>query len=268
MTAEKVDFTGVSWGSVGWTMLCTLYLRAHESRSEHSILADHAAAEAVDRIDYDFDKIKRYVNPSSNQFTVALRAKQFDLWAADFLARHPDAVVLHLGCGLDSRAFRLAPPAGVDWFDLDVPAIIELRRRIYAEHDYYQMVGSSVTDPGWLDRIPTDRPVLIIAEGLLMYLAESDVRQLLQRLTDRFRTGELLFDGMAPWIVKLLKIYRWGIPDGRLLERWNPRLTYVAETSAMAEFSKVPVKSQRILFRLGNAIPATRKFNRCFRYEF
>lgn len=111
MTAEKVDFTRVKWGSVEWTMLCTLYLRAYESRSEHSILADHAAAAAVDRIDYDFARIKRYVNPSSNQFTVTLRAKQFDLWAADFLGRHPDATVLHLACGLDSRAFRLAPPA-------------------------------------------------------------------------------------------------------------------------------------------------------------
>ncbi|MQA86310.1 MAG: hypothetical protein GEV03_17165 [Streptosporangiales bacterium] len=70
MTTEKrgkVDCTGVEWGSVEWTMLCTLYLRAYESRSMHSILADHAAAEAVDRIDYDFDRMKKYVKPSSNQ---------------------------------------------------------------------------------------------------------------------------------------------------------------------------------------------------------
>src|SRR5690349_14204327 len=126
MAMKKIDFNGVKWGSVQWTMLCTLYLRAYESRSGHSILADHAAAEAVDRIDYDFDRIKKYINPSSNQFLVALRAKQLDLWAADFFARHPEAVVLHLGCGLDSRAFRLNPPAGVRWFDVDVPAVIEL----------------------------------------------------------------------------------------------------------------------------------------------
>jgi hypothetical protein len=34
MTTEKVDFTGMIWGSVEWTMLCTLHLRAYESRSE------------------------------------------------------------------------------------------------------------------------------------------------------------------------------------------------------------------------------------------
>ena len=42
---DKVDFSGVKWGSVEWTNLVTLYLRAYESRSAKPILADHAAAE-------------------------------------------------------------------------------------------------------------------------------------------------------------------------------------------------------------------------------
>ena len=45
--ADKVDFTGVRWGSVEWTLLVTLYLRARESRLEQPILGDTAAAEAV-----------------------------------------------------------------------------------------------------------------------------------------------------------------------------------------------------------------------------
>jgi methyltransferase (TIGR00027 family) len=268
MTAGKADFTGVRWGSVEWTMLCTLYLRAYESRSEHPILADSAAADAVNRIDYDFEKMEKSVNPSANQYVVALRAKQLDMWAAEFLDRHPDAVVLHLGCGLDSRAFRLELPPGCHWFDLDVPAVIGLRRQVYSEHGRYEMIGSSVTDPDWLTRMPGDRPVLVIAEGLLMYLTETEVRQLLQRITDHFRTGELLFDAMPPLLTRLVRHFRLGLRDGRQLERWNPRLKYAAGSSVLAQYSKVPVRSHRVLFRLGNSIPGLRGFERLYRFGF
>ena len=131
MTKAKVDFSSVEWGSVEWTNLVTLYLRAHESRSPRPILGDHAAAEVVDRSDYDFKRMQRTMVPASNQYLVALRAKQLDDWCADFLHRHPDAVALRLGCGLDGRVFRLAPPPSVLWVDLDQPEVIELRRTLY-----------------------------------------------------------------------------------------------------------------------------------------
>lgn len=272
-TTDKVDFSSVPWGSVPWTMLCTLYMRAHESRSDHSILADHAAAAAVDRIDYDFERIRKAVRASSSQYSVVLRAKQLDDWSSRFLDGHRDAVVLHLGCGLDSRAFRLDPPAGVDWFDVDVPGVMELRRQVYPEHDGYRMIASSVTEPGWLDAIPTGRPALVVAEGLVPYLTEAQVRQLFQRLTDRFATdgspgGELLFDGLAPWAVRLSKIQHWGLRDPRQLEHWNPRLTYVEQTSALAQWPKVPHTGYRRILRLCNALPGLRTFNREFRFCF
>ncbi|PKW17111.1 putative polyketide synthase protein [Saccharopolyspora spinosa] len=84
----KVDFTGVQS-----TMLVTLYLRALESRSEDSILLDHTAVEAVRRIDYDWRKL-RQPGLASNRFGVALRAKQLDDWAADFLRRNRVALDL------------------------------------------------------------------------------------------------------------------------------------------------------------------------------
>lgn len=270
---EKVDFTGVES-----TMLATLYLRAVESRSEDSILGDHAAAEAVNRIDYDFTKLVGR-GALGNRFPVALRAKQLDEWAADFLHRHPDATVVQLGCGLDSRTFRLDLPAGVRWFDLDYPEVIKLRRQLYPEAAGYHTIGTSVTDPGWLEETPTERPVLIIAEGLLMYLSESDIMRLLQRLADRFSTGEMLFDGLAPWVVRLSqrisKRIGGGFPpyvtatrDGREIERWNSRFRYLEGVPVTSRFAKIPVRGYRLTFRLMNVIPATRNMMRVFRYEF
>jgi O-methyltransferase involved in polyketide biosynthesis len=267
MNGEKVDATGLS-DEVTWTLLGTLYLRAWESRAERSILRDHWAAEAVDRIDYDFAKLKKRLRPESNQFLVALRASQLDEWSAAFLARHPDATVLQLGCGLDSRMLRLDPPAPARWFDVDLPKVIEIRRRIYAEHDRYQMIGASVTDLDWLDKVPADRPMLITAEGLLMYLAEDEVRGLLQRLTDHFGSGELIFDGVAPWLTRLVGHAHWGIRNGREIERWNPRLRCVEQLPFTTHYAKIPIRRYRALYRLGNAIPGWRNMFREYRFTF
>lgn len=267
MTTAKVDFSSVSWGSVEWTNLVTLYLRAYESRSQHPILGDQAAAEAVDRIEYDFKRIHRNSLPAANQYLVVLRAKQLDDWCADFLTRHPDAVVVHLGCGLDGRAFRLAVPPSVRWFDIDQPSVIELRRRLYDETERYEMIGSSVTDPQWLDRIPTGYPTLVVAEGLLMYLRESEVRELLQRLTDRFDSGDMLFDTLAPRAPLLSKvltrgIIKWGIGNVRELESWNPRLRFVEQTSAVAGYQEIDSTVVRLLYRSVSALPAYDIINR------
>lgn len=263
MTTNKVDFSSVRWGSVEWTNLCTLYLRACESRLPQPVLGDHAAAEAVDRIDYDFKRMHRASQPWANQFLVGLRAKQLDDWTNDFLTRHPDAVVLHLGCGLDTRAFRVRRPATVDWFDVDQPGVVELRRKLYDDGPGYRMIGSSVTDAGWLDEAPTGRPTLIVAEGLLMYLAESDVRELLQRLTDRFEHGEIDFDTIAPIGPKLSRTFsngmvKWGISDMTEVERWVPRLRLIDRVPAYANYRTIPLKPQRLLLGLLNATLAGR----------
>ena len=255
MTQGKVDFSSVPWGSVEWTNLVTLYLRAYESRTERPVLGDHAAAAAVDRIDYDFKRIHRTSLPVSNQYLVVLRAKRLDDWCADFLRRHPDAVVMHLGCGLDGRIFRLSVPASALWFDLDQPAVISLRRQLYDDTAGYRMIGSSVTDPGWLADIPTGRPTLVIAEGLLMYLREAEVRQLLARLTDRFASGEMLFDTLtpfAPLMSRLLTkgIVKWGIRDVRNLEIWNPRLHFLERKPLLADYDKIPAAGVRLLYRM------------------
>lgn len=268
----KVDFSSVPWGSVEWTNLVTLYLRAHESRSRRPILGDRAAAEAVDRIDYDFKRIHRSSLPASNQYLVALRAKQLDDWCRDFLRRQPAAVVLHLGCGLDGRAFRLAVPPSVSWFDVDQPSVIELRRRLYDDTEHYRMIGSSVTDPGWLDQIPTGRPTLVVAEGLLMYLGEDQVRQLLQRLTDRFDCGEMFFDtlsALAPLLSKLFTrgIIKWGTRDARVLQSWNPRLRLLEQTSTLAGYRNIDSTAVRLIYRL-MWVAGARNYDVLNRFEY
>ncbi|MFI6594768.1 class I SAM-dependent methyltransferase [Nonomuraea sp. NPDC050536] len=268
MNADKIDVRGLDDGGITWTLLGTLYLRAWESRNPRSILGDHYAAEAVDRLEYDFDALKRRVRPESNQYLVALRAKRLDSWSADFLSRHPDATVLQLGCGLDSRMLRLDPPPGVTWYDLDIPAVIDLRRRLYPERPGYHLIAASVTDPDWLAEIPAGRPVLIIAEGLLPYLVPTEVHRLLQRLTDHFAAGELIFDAGAPWFIRLMPVFHWGLGDGRDLERWNARLHRAEQHSFGAQWQLIPSGFYRGLYRWMDRLPGLRSIFQYYRFTF
>ena len=118
------------------TLLITLFAKAGDSHLPGSLLSDRFAAEAIRRIDYDFAKLKV---TRDMMVGLAMRARMLDEWVRAFIAANPGASVLHLGCGLDTRVFRIAPPPSIRWFDVDFPEVIALRRRLYPERDGYTL---------------------------------------------------------------------------------------------------------------------------------
>ena len=185
------DKASVDLSGAAQTMLTTLYLKALDADFERPVLGDRFAKEAVGRLDYDWREIGITGRWAP---LVTVRTAQYDIWARQFLAVHEHATVVHLGCGLDSRVFRLDPGPGVEWYDVDYPAVIALREKIYPTRPRYHLVATSATDPSWLDQIPADRPVLLLAEGISMYLTEHEGVALLRRVVDRFPSGELQID--------------------------------------------------------------------------
>jgi O-methyltransferase involved in polyketide biosynthesis len=185
-TKFSVDLSGAAQ-----TMLTTLYLKALDADFRRPVLGDAYARDAIDRLDYDWGQIgitHRWAP------LITVRSAQYDIWAAQFLAVHPHSTVIHLGCGLDSRVFRLNPGPEVQWYDVDYPAVIALRENVYPPRTNYHLISTSATDPSWLDQIPSDRPALLLAEGISMYLTQQDGEALLRRFVDRFPTGELQID--------------------------------------------------------------------------
>jgi len=261
---EKSQLSGVKE-----TLLYTLYYRALDQRSKAPIVGDTWAADVLDRITADNRKgLLTAKLGASGRFPPLLRARRLDDWAREFLARHPNASVLHLGCGLDSRAFRLDVPETVRWHDLDFPDVIELRRRLYPEHAGYRLLASSATDPSWLNEIPVDRPTLMVAEGVLPYLTEADVRQLFLRLTNQLPSGDLIFDGVAGPTARMSKLFQWRLGDPQEIERWDPRLTLIDVVPVVADFEQIPYRRYRALFQLMNKIQAIRNGMRLLRYRF
>ena len=271
MVGEKVNLTGARE-----TLLMTLYGKALESRLPDSLLRDRFADEAVRKIDYDFSRLKVDANLGIG---FAIRARTLDLSVKDFLARNPEAIVLHLGCGLDTRIFRVDPPRGVDWFDVDYADVIELRRKLYPSRDGYHLAASSVTEPEWLADVPRNRPAMVVAEGLTPYLAADEGPRLISRLVSHLAGGELIFDAYSRFGLKLIRLspaikatgaqVHWAIEEPRELERAVPKLRFVEEIAAYKPEHSVRMGWRAELFvRLWKYIPALRKIGRLLRYRF
>jgi O-methyltransferase involved in polyketide biosynthesis len=219
------------------SLFLTLCGRALDSRAEHSILGDTTADDIAREIGRD---PATFPLATSSMRDVALRAKKLDEIVRRFVARHPDAVVLDLGAGLDSRMIRVDPPSTVDWYDIDLPEVIAARAQLLPQPANAHAVAVDLTDPHCLDEIPTDRPAVIVADGLLAFLTEDGFISLLNRLTSHFPSGELAFNGYTRFHVWVLKRYSGtrsiadvvvnpGFDDPREPERWDPALTLIEE---------------------------------------
>ncbi|WP_405061408.1 class I SAM-dependent methyltransferase [Kribbella sp. NBC_01505] len=259
------------------TMLGTLYGRALDARRADPILGDTAADEAVRRIDYDFSRLGLGQDGATS---VAIRALTIDNLAKAWLVDHPDACVLHLGCGMDTRVSRLDPPPTVAWYDVDYPEVIALRERLYPARPSYTMIGSSVTDFDWLDQVPADRPTLVVAEGLTMYLMPEAGGELVRRLAERFPSGRLVCDIFSNFGVKAQAInlvvrrtnakLHWGIDDPRELERYGLRLVSSLDAMQWASpdvIARLPLGA-RLAFRFVGVIPPVRRMSRICEWDF
>jgi O-methyltransferase involved in polyketide biosynthesis len=223
-----------SLSSVSESLLVTLYLRAIESQRPDALINDERAVALVKQISvdgrYDFNRIKLLNLSEANKVVIILRNRKFDYYTRDFLERHPNAVVVHIGCGLDTR-FERVDNGLVEWFDLDFPHIIELRRKLIRdEGERYHLLGCSVLEDAWMEVVSLQyqRPFLFVAEGVLMYLTEAQNKSLVRLLLTRFPCAELIFDAYSPIhkIVSNLQTAKfgfrtqWGIWHGQELERW------------------------------------------------
>ncbi|MDT7770706.1 MAG: hypothetical protein QOI30_3723, partial [Mycobacterium sp.] len=168
------------------TAFVTQYARALDSRWPRPILGDKLADEIVAKIDYDFDGMGV---PSSAVRQTALRAKMLDDRVRRFISRHPDAVVVALGAGLDTGMLRVEPPATVDWYNVDLPNVIALRDDLVPARDHAYSVAASLADDRWTDQIPSERPTILIADGLLAFLPESVIVHLFRHIPEHFRSG-------------------------------------------------------------------------------
>lgn len=244
----------LSLPDVSSTMLITLHARAVETESPDPIILDPKAVEMIGIIKKSIagsdnpihSKIlKDKYNPKL-AVTVSLRSRRFDRYVTDFLARNPHGTVINLGCGLDTRFYRI-DNGSVIWFDIDFPEVIGLRKNFMEESPRHKFIGMSILDPSWFQIVRTGGPYLILAEGVFMYLNEDDVKDLLRNIKKELGRAELAFEITNRYWVDKMKnrwmrwkfkrqlgmtggaVFSFGIPDSRYFEKWSPDYHFIDE---------------------------------------
>jgi O-methyltransferase involved in polyketide biosynthesis len=218
------------------TMLVPLWARAVETRREEPIIRDEQAVLMVGKIDYDFSKFDKVW---LSQVGVAIRTELLDKAVIQFINNHPDAVVVNLGCGLDTRFSRL-DNGRICWYDLDLPEPMRIRRQFFSETSRYRMIEKSIFDADWLDAIDyKNAAVLLIAEGIFMYFSEAEIKGLFTMLINAFPQAEMLLEVLAPVAVNRSQhhdavstmnvAFQWGAADGKTVEVLHPQITMLQE---------------------------------------
>lgn len=180
------------------TLFIPLYGKALMSRE--GIFPDETAERIVASVDYDFSKVDQ-----SRKLAIymAMRAAHYDRMVQEYAAKHPDGVVIQLGVGLDSRVNRVQ--TALPWYDLDFPEVIALRQTYYPASERYHLIAAPALPADWLGGIPRYEHALVIAEGLSMYLSETDMRGLMAAFRQHFGETEFVFDAYSPLAAKLSK---------------------------------------------------------------
>ena len=201
-------------------------------------------------------------------------------WVERFIDARPVCTVLNLGCGLDSRVYRVYPPTTVGWYDIDLPGVIELRRRLFAELAGTHTIAASVTDPQLLPAIPCDTPVLVVAEGLTPYLRAADGVAMLRRISEHFPSGEMVFDGYSRaglWVSQRYGPVKasgaqldWAIDDPHELEVAVPGLRFDSEwlLGDVPNLQRCYSWPTRQLFEILSRITPLRRLGRRLHYHF
>lgn len=258
---------------VSETLLMTLYARARESQRPDAMIPDDKAVELVNRIAGDFSRLRMQRH---DEIAVIMRMRKFDNHVYEFLRRNPDGVVVHIGCGLDTRFERVAERNGrIEWFDLDMPEVIELRRKLIDNASKrYHMLAASAFEDSWFQEISPykPRPIMFVAEGVLPYFEEAQVKSLFLKLRDHFPGSELVCDAHTPFVIwadnmhlafaRVKARLHWKLKNPRDVEGWGEGIRLLDEWNYY-EADEPALKA----FRWVRMIPALAKSSGIFHYR-
>lgn len=246
------------------TLMIPLLGRARATREGGALLHDPLAAEIADRLRQAATGVRTH---RQSDLIHAVRARTMDDLIRAFLGTHPRATIVNLGAGLDTAFYRLDNGA-LRWIDVDLPEVIELRRRLLPQAPRVRSFAGSFLDLQWLDTVgPSPEGLFFQAAGLFVYFPRGEVRAFVDRLARKAQGAELIFDyqstmsrlfgnaGMRSAGLGRARL-RWGMNGARVLSRWSSRAEVVeafplfARVGTEAFESRAALRAARTMDRL------------------
>lgn len=250
--------------TISETLLIPLAARAREMNRSHPLLQDRKAAEIFAQIDPGKSIIE-----GSEMATHGILARTLvmDREIAHMLLQHPDLTIINLGAGLDTRISRI-DNGRLRSFEVDLPQVIALRSAFFPENERLRLIAGSVLDSAWIKALgeyDCERTV-IVAEGLLMYFPEADVKGLFDLLSHHFPGAHMFCDVVHPYFVGkgISSTFQWGIAKATDIERLAPSLQLV-QSWCTGDLVKA---RQPLFYRLMNVLPGTKNRSQILHLHF
>lgn len=257
--------------SVNKTLYIPLFGKSYVSKK--GLFLDDKKAEEI----WDAEGFSLKGNSKSKwlAYYIGIRSAVFDEWLKQQMADAPNAVVIHIGCGMDSRALRVGTEDH-KWYDVDFSEVIEERKRYYAETDNYKMIAGDARDCKWLSSIKEKQYAIVVMEGVSMYLTVEEMRSLTDSLCAHFERLALFVDSYTSFAAKMSK-HRNPINDVGVTEVYgidDPQDYRGEELTFVKEHTMIPQKYvdelkgfERLVFAKLYAGNISKKLYRLYEYQ-
>jgi O-methyltransferase involved in polyketide biosynthesis len=224
----------IELGDIQKTLFMPVWARAVETQKNNPVLIDKTALEIIDSVDFDFSKMSENV-PEISQISWIARCKRFDLIVKDFINKYPGGTIVNIGCGLDTSYERIDDQS-VLWYDLDLPDVIELKKKFLKETEHMKFISKSFLDTSWFEDILVYDKILFISAGVFVYFEEKVIREFIIRVANRFENSEMFFDVTSPKGVEIANqvilksgldsgsFFKWGLTDKSVITSWDSRI--------------------------------------------
>ncbi|MFX1548563.1 MAG: class I SAM-dependent methyltransferase, partial [Promethearchaeota archaeon] len=244
-----------------------LYCRAIDYQAKNSILKDKFSYDLYNRIEFDWNIIKKTVR-SFDPILMGIRVRKFDQMCRQFIEKHPNGIIVSLGSGIDYRFGRIDNNRCY-FVDLDFPEVLEFRKLITPISTRNILIGQSVLNYSWIKQIlelsmEHRAQIFFIAEGLMVYLEIPEMQELLKNIGQAFPQAEIFFDMFSERAKKLaesklmfkdlnVKI-KSALNSGKLMEKWGIGFKVLSEW-----YFSDDSDAKRSWMKLIWVIPAVRK---------
>lgn len=239
----------IQFGDIQETALITLAIRASETARPNARIQDFKAKEIIDTLGVDVSKF----DPFMSHEGVVARTIMFRDQLKELIRQYPDAVCVNLGCGFDDK-FSQVDNGTIEWFDVDLPDQIAVRRKVFEDRDRCIMMDGDALDGSWTAALPKGRMNIIVMEGVLEYFSKEQVKTCLNMLCDCFDHGYLLAELHSPFIEKNSKHhdavkntnakFGWGTKSGIEYLALEPRMSLISEHSYNEEMKKYTIRGK------------------------
>ena len=232
------DQVSINLGDVQKTLFLPLWGRAVETRKSKPMLVDKTAVNIIGQVDYDFSKITQNMDELS-QIAWIKRSLICDQVVKKFLASYPEGTIVNIGCGLDTT-FERIDNGKLKWYDLDLPDVIELRRKFIQESERRKFIASSFLEKEWLENIEVQGNILFIAAGVFYYFEGNQIKDFVIRLINKYPGSEMLFDVCSPIGVRVAnkKVVessgldershlKWGLEKKKDILTWDSKIKII-----------------------------------------